>query len=489
MRLFDENQSIDSNGNPTDHVMAWSRAKKRLEIKLGTNVYQLWISPLELIGVAHGCATLQAPGEYARHYVDTHFHDQIRQSLASEIASVTQIRLNALLEETRGKQQRKNDARPSTEQTVARAAQVISKQTPQPLPSGGTEDDSGLPVTMPRGKTFENFVVGQSNKIAYLAARRFVEAPTEALNPLFIHGKVGTGKSHLAKAIAVAAHERHPGTKVVYLSAERFMYHFVRSLKDKNTFAFKDALRGISVLVLDDVGFIGNKSSTREEFFHTVDILLSEGRRIVCCADVPPSRLEGMGERIVSRLGQGTVVGIEAPDFELRRDILKAKLESASRESGQDVQLSAHVFDYLASNLTDNVRTLEGAVNRILSYSGTADEMTVDVLKTQVITDLLQTRKPVLTIKEIQKCVADYFGLQVSDLCSKRRTKDVVKARHLAMYIIRKETTKSFPQIAMKFGKMDHTSVLHAVRKIQGLSESDPEICDHIEGIRRKLGL
>ncbi len=496
MRLIDENQSIDLNGNSTtgEHFIAWSRAKKRLETKLGQSVFNRWINPLELEGVNQGCATFRAPGEYVRYYVDTHYRDQIRQSLKSEITSITQIRLRAVLEATRSGEQ--SEAKPNTSVAIgpARVSAEPRQSVAEPAPlAGGSGDDSGMKVILPRTKTFENFVVGQSNKIAFLAAKRFVEAPTQALNPLYIYGKVGTGKSHLAKAISVAAHAQDPGGNVVYLSAERFMYHFVRSLKDRNTLAFKDALRDVSVLVLDDVGFIGNKATTREEFFHTLDVLLSEGRRIVCCADVPPSRLEGMGERIVSRLGQGTVVGIEAPDFELRRNILKAKLEAASAENGLHVRLSDQLLDFMASNLNDNVRTLEGAVNRILSHTGShagdGTEITVDVLKSQIISDLLQTRKPVLTIKEIQKCVADYFGLQVSDLCSKRRTKDVVKARHLAMFIIRKETTKSYPQIAMKFGKMDHTSILHAVRKMEALSETDHEICEHIEAIRRKLGL
>jgi chromosomal replication initiator protein len=334
--------------------------------------------------------------------------------------------------------------------------------------------------------TFENFIVGKSNELAHAAARRVAESSAVSFNPLFLYGGVGLGKTHLMHAIAWEIRRRQPEREVLYLSAEKFMFQFIRAVRYKDTMAFKQQFRSVDVLMVDDVQFISGKDSTQEEFFHTFNALVDHNRQVVISADRSPSDLEGIEERIRSRLGWGLVADIHPTDYELRLGILQAKAEFAAQQYGV-LDIPGTVLEFLAHRIKSNVRELEGALNRVIAFATLVGrpitmEMTQDVLQ-----DLLRANDRRVTIDEIQRKVAEFYNIRLSDMLSARRARAVARPRQVAMYLAKQLTTRSLPEIGRKFGGRDHTTVMHAVRKIDELRESDATLCDEVDSLRRML--
>jgi len=349
------------------------------------------------------------------------------------------------------------------------------------LNSVAETDEIGAPLD-PRF-TFANFVVGKPNEFAAAAARRIAESDQVGFNPLFLYGGVGLGKTHLMHAIAWEIRERTPHRTVLYLSAEKFMYRFIRALRYQDTMSFKEQFRSVDVLMVDDVQFIGGKDSTQEEFFHTFNSLADQRRQIVISADKSPSDLEGMEERLKSRLGSGLVADIHPTTYELRLGILQAK--SDQFQPRMDVPVK--VMEFLAHKITSNVRELEGALTRVIAHAQLVGRAITLETTQEVLHDLLRANDRRITIEEIQKKVAEHFNIRLADMHSARRARQVARPRQVAMYLAKQLTSRSLPEIGKKFGGRDHTTVIHAVKKVEELREADQSFAEDVELLRRML--
>ncbi|MFN3613606.1 MAG: chromosomal replication initiator protein DnaA, partial [Rubrimonas sp.] len=334
--------------------------------------------------------------------------------------------------------------------------------------------------------TFDSFVVGKPNELAHAAARRVAEGDSVAYNPVFLHGGVGLGKTHLMHAIGWRIREATPRKKVLYLSAEQFMYRFITALRSKDTITFKQAFRSVDVLMVDDVQFIAGKDSTQEEFFHTFNALIDAGRQIVISADRAPGDIDGLEERIRSRLQWGLVADIHPTTYELRLGILQSKAEAALQKHPRLV-IEDRVLEFLAHRIASNVRVLEGALTRLVAAASlTGRPVTLDGAQTE-LADLLKQQDRRVTIDEIMRKVADHYCLRLSDMTSARRARTVARPRQVAMYLAKALTSKSLPEIGRRFGGRDHTTVMHAVRKVEQLVESDAQIAEDVGLLRRML--
>lgn len=329
--------------------------------------------------------------------------------------------------------------------------------------------------------TFNNFIVGKPNEFAYAAAMRVAEADTAQFNPLFLYGGVGLGKTHLMHALAWKIHETNPKRRVIYLSAEKFMYQFLRALRFRDTMAFKEQFRSVDVLMIDDFQFIGGKETTQEEFFHTFNALVDSRRQVIIAADKSPSDLENIGERLKSRLGWGLVADIHPTTYELRLGILQSKIESLNVEAPKDV------LEFLAAKITSNIRELEGALNRIVAHASLVGRAITLESTQEVLRDLLRANEKYITIEDIQRRTAEFFGIKLADLLSARRVQSLTKPRQVAMFLCKSLTTKSLPEIGRKFGGRDHTTVIHAVKKITELCAVDQEFAHDLEVLRSSL--
>ena len=448
---------------------AWDRVRGQLRDEFGEAAFKSWLNPLTLSDVSEGHVRIGVPTRFLRDWVVTHYGERIRALWTKEDASVTGIDIVVVTPGTPS-----NDTPPAA--TVKKAAPMPA---PVPTADSAANDDIGAPLDL--RYTFDNFVVGRPNEFAYAAARRVAEAGTVPFNPLFLYGGVGLGKTHLMHAVAWHIRERDPRRSVLYLSAEKFMYRFVRALRYQDTMAFKEQFRSVDVLMIDDVQFIGGKESTQEEFFHTFNSLVDQGRQIIVSADKSPSDLQGMEERLRSRLGCGLVADIHATSYELRLGIIESKAEQMT------VMVPRKVAEFLAHKITSNVRELEGALNRVIAHAQLVGrDITLETTQ-EVLHDLLRANDRRITIEEIQKRVAEYFNIRVADMHSARRARQVARPRQVAMYLSKQLTTRSLPEIGRKFGGRDHTTVMHAVKKIEELRASDASFAEDIELLRRML--
>jgi chromosomal replication initiator protein len=405
-----------------------------------------------------------------RDWVTSHYGDQLRALWREENPDIDGLEIFV---ETRGVSSAGAAAIQGGAQKPALAATPSGASTPYGIAEICQPIDSRF--------TFENFVVGKPNELAYAAARRVADAETATFNPLFLYGGVGLGKTHLMHAIAWHTRQRHPNRKAVYLTAEKFMYYFIRALRFQTTMAFKEQFRSVDLLLIDDVQFINGKESTQEEFFHTFNDLVDNNRQVVISADKSPSDLEGMEERLRSRLGWGLVADIHATNYELRLGILEAKAERLG------VEIPGNVNEFLAHKITSNVRELEGALNRVVAHSTLVGrEISLESCQ-DVLHDLLRAHDRRVTIEEIQKRVAEHFNIRMADMHSARRARAVARPRQVAMYLAKQLTSRSLPEIGRKFGGRDHTTVMHAVKKVDELRQADAGFAEDVDLLRRML--
>jgi len=351
------------------------------------------------------------------------------------------------------------------------------------VPARAERDGGSMVGTLDERNTFDTFIVGRSNELAHAAARRVAEAERYRVpfNPLFLYGGVGLGKTHLMHAIAWHIRQIDPDRKVLYLSAEMFMYRFVSALRYKDTMAFKQEFRSVDVLMIDDVQFIAGKDSTQEEFFHTFNALCDQNCQIVISGDRSPVDLEGMEERMRSRLGWGLVADIHPTDYELRLSILQSKVEQIG------IEVPRAVLEFLAHRITSNVRELEGALNRVAAFASLVGRPIGVDMAQEVLRDLLRANDRRITIEEIQKRVAEHFNIKLSEMHSARRAIAVARPRQIAMYLAKQLTSRSLPEIGRKFGNRDHTTVMHAVKRVEELQGLDQEFAEDIALLRRTL--
>jgi chromosomal replication initiator protein len=429
--------------------------------------------------VAGGEGVIAVPTRFLRNWVATHYADRLLTAWRSENRAVSRVSIIV-------------DPRQGREQATPVASEP-AEGVPAPATTGGDAvisditDDRGLAAPLDPRLTFENFVVGKPNELAHAAARRVAEAcvapvPSVPFNPLFLYGGVGLGKTHLMHAIAWHVRRTAPGRKVIYLSAEKFMYQFIRALRFRSTMDFKEQFRSFDLLMIDDVQFISGKDSTQEEFFHTFNALVDQNRQIVISADKSPSDLEGLEERMRSRLGWGLVADIHPTTYELRLGILQSKAEQLG------LDLPQKIMEFLAHKITSNVRELEGALNRIGAHTQLVRrDLTLETAQ-ELLQDLLRANERRVTIDEIQKKVAEHFNIKMAEMTSSRRARVVARPRQVAMYLAKQLTSRSLPEIGRKFGGRDHTTVMHAVRKIEELTRSDRALAEDVELLHRMLG-
>ena len=461
----------------------WARVRGLLRAEVGDSSYRSWLKPLTLLGVDGNAVRIATPTRFMRDYVNENFARRILELWTDENGTIEKLDIEIQAEPAKRERKRMAAAPDRTVAAGARTRRQGARRgrgelRPRRRPNA-TEGDIGGPLD-PRF-VFGNFVVGKPNELAYAAARRVAESPTATYNPLFLYGGVGLGKTHLMHAIGWHIRERHSNRRVVYLSAEKFMYQFIRALRFQDTMAFKEQFRSVDVLMIDDVQFINGKENTQEEFFHTFNDLVGNNRQVVVSADKSPSDLEGMEERLRSRLGWGLVADIHGTTTELRVGILQSKAEHLG------VAVPPKVLEFLAHKITASVRELEGALNRIVAHSTLVGrDITLETCQ-EVLQDLLRAHERRVTIEEIQKRVAEHFNIRFADMHSARRSRAVARPRQVAMYLAKHLTSRSLPEIGRKFGGRDHTTVMYAVQKVEDLRQADPSFDEDVELLRRML--
>jgi len=465
-------------------VDVWEKVKGRLRAEHGEATFRSWFKALDFIGIREGQAMITVPTRFMREWVVTHFQEDIRQFLQKENPAIRSV--DIFVKPAAFKTPQSADVvTPSLRQPANETAPVQSlpkKPVAEPVSNAHALEDLCQATLDPRF-TFENFIVGKPNELAHAAARRVAETNevTPGCNPLFIYGGVGLGKTHLMHAIAWHIRQNTPQRKVLYLSAEKFMYEFIRSLREKNTISFKEQFRSVDVLMVDDVQFISGKDSTQEEFFHTFNALVDQNKQVVISGDRSPSDLDGIEERMRSRLGWGLVADVHSTSYELRMGILQAKVDSLP------IDVPQNVLEFLAHKITSNVRELEGALNRVVAHATlVGQDLTLETTH-QVLRDLVRANDRRVTVEDIQKKVAEHFNIKVSDMFSARRSRVVARPRQIAMFLAKKLTTHSLPEIGRKFGGKDHTTVMHAVRRVEELTASDSSVAEDVELLTRML--
>jgi chromosomal replication initiator protein len=457
----------------------WRRILGTLRTEVGEAAFRSWLQPLTIARIDAGEVTLAVPTRFMRDWIAKHYAERIRTLWIGENPAIAGIDLTVMpaIENPRADEADEEGNATKRPRPAPRSGGAGRSQAVEVLTLDHEEGQAGLDARF----TFENFVVGKPNELAHAAARRVAEAATAPFNPLFLYGGVGLGKTHLMHAIAWQICKRKTNRKVLYLSAEKFMYQFIRALRYKDTMAFKEQFRSVDVLMIDDIQFICGKDSTQEEFFHTFNALVDQNRLIVISADKSPSDLAGMEERLRSRLGWGLVADIHPTTYELRLGILQAKADTLR------VKVPLKVLEFLAHKISSNVRELEGALNRIVAHAELVDRPVTIEATQELLRDLLRANDRRVTIDEIQRKVAEHFNMRVSDMYSERRARAVARPRQIAMFLAKQLTQRSLPEIGRKFGGRDHTTVMHACRKVEELMATDQAFAEDIELLRRTL--
>jgi len=448
----------------------WGSVCSGLEKDVGKDAYKNWIKPLHYVGYENGVVRFQAPTVFLGTWVLRNYSDKIRGRFSDVGMSVKRLEFS-----TSGFTAASKGNASVADHTAAKDA---------PAATGISGETPGAPLNS--RFTFDKFVVGKPNELAYAAARRAAEGGQVKFNPLFLYGGVGLGKTHLMHAIAWEAKQRAPTARVLYLSAEQFMYRFVQALRFRNTISFKEMFRSVDLLMVDDVQFIAGKESTQDEFFHTFNALVDQSKQIVISADRAPGEINGLEERIKSRLQWGLAVDLHPTDYELRLGILHNKIEIHATKY-PEVVIAEGVLEYLAHRISTNVRVLEGSLTRLFAFATLVGrEITPDVAQ-ECLSDIIRVSDRQVTIDEIMRKVADHYTMRMTDMIGPRRSRSIARPRQVAMYLAKTLTSKSLPEIGRCFGNRDHTTVIHAVRKVEALLQTDDQTSENVKLLRRML--
>lgn len=463
-----------------EHLLAeaWDRVSAKLCSFYGEAVFRSWLKPLRFHDSVEGKVRLSVPTRFMRERINTHYVEQLIKLWEDEPESegyAIEIIVQAPAAVTPG-------AASTSPMTTAIVEQAAERKI-DAAEATALELDLQMGAQLDPRYTFENFVVGKPNELAHAAARRVAESAqvVPGCNPLFLYGGVGLGKTHLMHAIAWHIRRNSPERRVMYLSAEKFMYQFIKALRFKEALAFKEQFRSVDVLMIDDVQFISGKDATQEEFFHTFNALVDQNKQLIISGDRSPSDLEDIEERVRSRLGWGLVADIHATTYELRLGILQSKTDQLTTPIPQKV------IEFLAHKITSNVRELEGALNRVVAHATLVGRPITLETTQEVLHDLLRANDRRISIEDIQKQVAGHYNIKVSDMHSARRSRVVARPRQVAMYLSKKLTSKSLPEIGRKFGGKDHTTVMHAVKRVEELMASDHEFSQDLELLTKIL--
>ena len=445
----------------------WSLIQVEMKNKLGLDVFESWLKKIEFIEEFNNYILISVPTRFIRDWITSRYLDQILKIIKNYKKNI--IRVEFKIIEQKNIDQKNFDVH-KNENLVNDNISFIK--------------DTYLQYNrIDPNKRFENFITGLSNKLAYQASLKVVEN-SSLYNPLYIYGGVGMGKTHLLNSIGF---ELKKNKKVMFISAERFMYQFVKSIKANEMVKFKEYFRNTDTLLIDDIQFMNGKEAMQEEFFHTFNALLDKGSQIIVSADRPPNKLSRIQERIKSRFAGGLVVDIQKPDYELRKKIIEKKTQEFNDLYSDQIKISKEIQDYISTEISGSVRELVGALNRIASFSRIYNKSpNLSEIKI-VLKDLLNLSENKVTIDLIQTLVCKYFKISKNEMLSSRRSRYLVRPRQTAIYLTKVLTSKSLPEIGREFSNRDHTTIIHSVKTIEKLKEKDPEMVDNINKLKNQI--
>lgn len=472
---------------------SWERVRKQLKIQLGQEVFESWFGRLKLVSHDGGIVFLSVPTPFLKSWIHSKYREKLLELWQKEDASVLRVDIGVrkpiaqkgVEDENKDAQSNGAQSSPATPGQPRFPAHMLPNNKNQ---SRGIDYTNGFPGSpLDTRHTFDSFVEGSSNRMVYAAARTIAEDISAShFNPLFIHANVGLGKTHILQAIAWRARSRNPKARVLYLTAEYFMWRFASAIRDKTALTLKESLRDIDILLIDDMQFLQGQA-IQAEFCHLLNELIDSARQVVVAADRPATELESLDERVRSRLKGGVTLEIKAPDYELRKQILHTRYQAIKAEQ-PDLDIPEDILHYVARQVTSSGRDVEGAFNQILVQhqfsEGTLGMEELDKTLAHLIKSADSRR---VRIEDIQRIVARQFNVSKNDLLSNRRTRVIVRPRQIAMYLAKMMTPRSLPEIGRRFGGRDHTTVLHAVRKIDELSNKDQKIAHEIELLKRLI--
>ena len=448
----------------------WSNVLKKLNNEYGNEVFNSWIKNITIKSLEGETIYFNVPSRFIRDWITSHYLDKIIFFLNNENSEIKRVKINI------------DNSLSANMVTIDSTSENKNNFYNKNINFDSKED-----WPLDERFKFNKFVVGSSNEMAYASAKSLASSDNYEFNPLYIYGGVGLGKTHLMHAIAWHIKENKQSLKVIYLSAERFMFQFIKSLRQKDTMSFKHKIRSADILILDDIQFMIGKSSTQEEFFHTFNSLLDLNKNVVVSSDRSPSELSSFDDRMKSRLGGGLVVDILPSKFDLRYSILQKKYDELRKKNPDGFGLENNILEFLAQTITSNIRELEGALNKVFTFSNILGRKIDLEITKSVLKDLLKASSKRITIDEIQNKVASYFNIKNEDLISSKRIRSFARPRQVAMYLSKKLTTRSLPEIGRKFGGRDHTTVIHAVKKIEELKSSNTKFDEDINLITQML--
>jgi len=437
--------------------MLWDNVCNKIQAQIGEAEFKSWIKPLVFKSIDNDIVCIECPSLFIKNWLEANLVRTLENCLTSCLPDLKTVHIKLIVNSNR-KNKEENNTTPAIPAT-----------------------DPGSSQNLDTRYTFDNFVVGKPNELAYAAAQKIAESQKVQFNPLFLYGGVGLGKTHLMHAIANRIKQANPKRRVVYLSAEQFMYEFIKAIRSKDTMSFKAQFRNIDVLMVDDVQFFSTANATQEEFFHTFNVLIDNNKQIIISADKSPSDLENIEERLKSRMNWGLVADIHPTTYELRLGILQNKVERS------EYSVPNTVLEFLACKITSNVRELEGALNRVMAHAELVGKDIDLDLVIYALKDVLKAQEKIITVGDIQERVSEYYGLKRSDLKSACRRKSISRPRQMAMYFCKQMTPMSLPEIGREFGGKDHTSVLYAVNNVEKLRKLDPHFSQELDTLLRML--
>ena len=444
----------------------WSLIQKEMKNKLGLDIYESWLKKINFVEEFNNYILLSVPTRFIRDWITSRYLDQILQVIKGYKKEIIRIEFKII------------------EQSLDKSQNDMETKFVEKKENVSFISDSYLQFSrIDSNKRFENFITGSSNKLAFEASLKVSENISH-YNPLYIYGGVGMGKTHLLNSIGI---ELKKNNKVMFISAERFMYQFIKSIKSNDMVRFKEYFRNTDVLLIDDIQFMNGKEVMQEEFFHTFNALIEKGSKIIVSADRAPNKLSRIQERIKSRFSGGLVVDIQKPDPELRKKIVKKKTEDLENFYTEKIKISDEIKDFISTEISTSVRELVGAVNRIVSFSRIYNKIP-NIGETKVVLkDLLNLTENKVTIDLIQTLVCKFFKISKNEMLSSRRSRYLVRPRQIAIYLTKIITSKSLPEIGREFSNRDHTTIIHSVRTIEKLKEKDSEMIDNINKLKNQI--
>ena len=463
------NNSFSKNNlkNLNSESLNWKEIQAQMKNKLGLEIYESWLKKINFVDEFNNYILLTVPTRFIRDWITSRYLDQILQIVKNHKKEIIRIEFKI-------------------------SDQDIKKDSKEKSPTQNFENQENISFLkdsylqynrIDPNKRFDNFLTGSSNKLAYEASLKVSENISH-YNPLYIYGGVGMGKTHLLNSIGIELKKKN---KVMFISAERFMYQFVKSIKSNDMVKFKEYFRNTDILLIDDIQFMNGKEAMQEEFFHTFNALLDKGSQIIVSADRAPNKLSRIQERIKSRFSGGLVVDIQKPDYDLRKRIVEQKTEELNNLYSDQMKISKEIQDYISTEVTTSIRELVGAINRVVSFSRIYKKVP-NLAETRVILkDLLNLIENKVTIDLIQTLVCKYFKISKNEMLSSRRSRYLVRPRQTAIYLTKILTSKSLPEIGREFSNRDHTTIIHSVKTIEKLKEKDPEMSDNISKLKNQI--